>query len=141
LILTQGRASKNIFARLGMGVLSLYDVVQYASDVLSYSRLLALGLATSVIATVINRVAMMVIDVPWLGYILMGLILVAGHMFNFVINLISGYVHTSRLQYVEFYSKFMVAGGDAFNPFGLKTKYLDIGLNKTGKTGSNSKES
>ncbi|MFP4686667.1 MAG: V-type ATP synthase subunit I [bacterium] len=130
LILTQGRTAKNIVARLGLGILSLYDVVQYASDVLSYSRLLALGLATSVIATVINQIAQMVSDVPWLGYLFMALILISGHLFNFVINLISGYVHTSRLQYVEYYSKFMVAGGEEFNPFGLQTKYFDVDLNK-----------
>ncbi len=128
LLLTQGRDKKNIIARLGSGILSFYDIIQYGSDVLSYSRLLALGLATTVIATVINDIASMVTGVPFIGYLLFVLILVVGHLFNLVINLVSAYVHTSRLQYVEFFSKFMQAGGTPFAPFGIKTEYIDLEL-------------
>jgi len=59
LILTQGRGNKNIIAKLFGGVASLYDLISFMSDVLSYSRLLALGLATSVIASIINQMATM----------------------------------------------------------------------------------
>lgn len=132
LILTQGRHQKGIVSRLGSGILSLYDVVGYLSDVLSYSRLLALGLATSVIAIVINSIAMMVNTIPIIGFILMALVMIVGHLFNLIINLISSYVHTSRLQYVEFFSKFLKAGGRPFSPFGIRTTYLDLELSGEG---------
>lgn len=132
LILSQGRHQKSLITRLGSGILSLYDVVGYLSDVLSYSRLLALGLATSVIAIVINSIAMMVNTIPIVGFIFMVLIMIVGHLFNLIINLISSYVHTSRLQYVEFFSKFLKAGGRPFSPFGISTTYLDLELQGQG---------
>jgi len=68
------------------------------------------------------------VDVPFVGYVIMAAVIIVGHVFNLVINLVSGYVHTSRLQYVEFFSKFMIAGGDPFDPFGIRTEYLDLDL-------------
>ncbi|NLX71520.1 MAG: V-type ATP synthase subunit I, partial [Clostridiales bacterium] len=125
LILTQGRAQKSIIKKFTSGVLSLYDITGYLSDVLSYSRLLALGLTTGVIATVINTMAKTVAG-NIIGYIVMALIIVGGHVFNLAINVLGAYVHSSRLQYIEFFSKFYDSGGRAFDPLRVKTTYVDL---------------
>ncbi|MGI6037006.1 MAG: V-type ATP synthase subunit I [Limnochordia bacterium] len=132
LVLFQGRQNKNIFARLGAGLYSLYDVTGYASDILSYSRLLGLGMATGVIGSVINTVAFMVADsVPVIGPLVTVIILIGGHTFNLFINVIGAYVHVSRLQYVEFFGKFYEGGGRVFVPFEPQTTYVH--LESTGK--------
>lgn len=126
LVLTQGREHKNIIRRLGSGILSLYDLTGYVSDVLSYSRLLALGLASSVIAIVVNDMAKRFLTIRFVGWIPMLVVLVIGHVFNLAINVVGSYVHSSRLQYVEFYGKFFEGGGRRFRPFTKKTKYIEI---------------
>ncbi|MDK2784428.1 MAG: V/A-type H+/Na+-transporting ATPase subunit [Bacillota bacterium] len=128
LILTQGRANKNIIKRLLSGIVSLYGVSGYLSDVLSYSRLLALGLGTTVIGMVINNMVVMVGQGGPVGWIIAALIAVAGHGFNLIINVLGAYVHASRLQYVEFFTKFYESGGRPFSPFRLSTKYIDLEL-------------
>ncbi len=114
---------KNPVKRLGLGLLELYNLVAYGSDILSYSRLLALGLATGVIGTVVNKIALLTIGIPGVGYILMALIMVGGHLFNLAINALGAFVHTSRLQFVEFFPKFFEGGGKAFQPFSWEGKY------------------
>ena len=124
LVLTQGRHQKNILMKLGSGLASLYNLSGILGDVLSYSRLLALGLATGVIANVINMLAKMALDFPYgLGYIVMVVILVGGHLFNLFIGAMGSYVHTSRLQYIEFFGKFFEGGGKLFSPFKIQQKY------------------
>lgn len=125
LILTQGRDKKNIIARLISGVLSLYDVTGYLSDVLSYSRLLALGISTGVIALVINTMARL-IGGNFIGMIFMVLLLIVGHLFNILINVLGAYVHSSRLQYVEFFGEFYEGGGKAFKPLKVNTNFVDL---------------
>lgn len=125
LVLTQGRHQKSPISKLTSGLLSLYDVTGYLSDVLSYSRVLALGLATGVIATVINTMAKL-IGVNIIGYVFMVILLIGGHIFNVAINALGAYVHSSRLQYVEFFSKFYEGGGRAFKPFKVKTSYIEL---------------
>lgn len=124
LILTQGRANKGIFRKLFGGIISLYNVVGYFGDVLSYARLLALGLATSAIAMTINGVAKMTTEIPYIGYVLAGFILIMGHTFNIVINTLGGFVHSSRLQFLEYFSKFFEGGGEEFKPFERKNRYI-----------------
>lgn len=127
LVLTQGRKAKNIFLKFGQGVLSLYNVVGYFSDVLSYSRLLALGLATGIIAMVINMIAGLAIEmIPYAGYVLAVIILIGGHMFNLAINVLGAYIHSGRLQFVEFFPKFMEGGGTRFKPFLKESTYVKI---------------
>ncbi|MDI3281410.1 MAG: V-type ATP synthase subunit I [Bacillota bacterium] len=126
LILTQGRSHKNPLKRLASGVLSLYGVSGYMSDVLSYSRLLALGLASGVIALVLNDVARRALGIPVLGYLVAAALLAGGHLFNLLINVVGAFVHSSRLQYVEFFTKFFQGGGRPFNPFRLRGKYTAI---------------
>ena len=126
LVATQGRHHKNPIARLGSGILSLYGVTGYLSDVLSYSRLLALGLASSVIAGVMDIMALMIARIPVLGWIVAFIILAGGHLFNLLINVVGSYVHSSRLQYVEFFGKFFEGGGRRFMPFARKTRYVEL---------------
>jgi V/A-type H+-transporting ATPase subunit I len=124
IIATNGRESKNPFKRFLKGLYALYGITGYLSDVLSYSRLLALGLATGVICTVINKMAAMAIGVPFVGPIIFIVIIIFGHLFNIGINLLGAYVHTTRLQYVEFFGKFYDGGGRKFRPLKINTKYF-----------------
>ena len=125
IILTNGRESKNPFKRILKGLYALYGISGYLSDVLSYSRLLALGLATSVVATVINKLAVMA-GSGLLGPVIFTVIAILGHTLNISINALGAYVHTNRLQYVEFFGKFYEGGGRLFSPFSNKTKYYKI---------------
>ncbi len=122
LILTQGRDKPNIFMRIFGGVGSLYDITSYLSDLLSYSRLLALGLATGVISMVVNTMAALG-GKSVLGVILFIVVCLIGHTMNILINTLGAFVHTNRLQYVEFFKKFYEGGGIPFKPFGINTKY------------------
>ena len=118
--------SRNPIARFFGGLYSLYDISRYLADVLSYSRLLALGLATSVIAMVVNTLCQAALQIPWLGWLLAALIFVGGHLFNLGISFLGGFVHSMRLQFVEFFSKFFISGGKPFKPFELETKYVEF---------------
>lgn len=124
LVLTQGRKKKGIGKVVG-GVASLYDVTSYISDLLSYSRLLALGLTTGVMAQVFNMLATM-FGTGIVGSIFMIVILLVGHAINIGLNALGSYVHTMRLQYVEMFSKFYEGGGEEFEPFSLNSKYIKI---------------
>lgn len=126
---TGGRNNKNIIGKLFGGILSLYDITSYVGDILSYSRLMALGLATGVIASVINVLASLGGATPF-GVISYIVISVFGHALNFSINCLGAYVHTNRLQYVEFYQKFYEGGGKRFEPFAMNTKYFNFSENK-----------
>lgn len=122
IVLTAGRSSKNILGKLGGGLYGLYNAASgYLGDILSYSRLLALSLVTGVIANVINLLGAMMGNI-----VLFILIFIVGHTVNIAINLIGTYVHTSRLQYVEFFSKFYEGSGRTFTPFKINSKFFTI---------------
>ncbi len=123
--LTNGRSSKNPGKRLAKGLYELYNVTGYLSDILSYSRLLALGLATGVIAQVFNKIGSMG-GRSILGVILFIAVFIIGHTVNLLINLLGAYVHTNRLQFVEFFGKFYEGGGRKYEPFSTNTKYYKI---------------
>jgi len=125
LILTQGRSKDNIVGKLISGVLSLYNITSYLSDILSYSRLLALGLATGVVSSVVSILGSMG-GRNIFGILLFIVVLLIGHVFNFAINALGAFVHAARLQYVEFFGKFYEGGGESFNPLAKKTKYNKI---------------
>jgi V/A-type H+-transporting ATPase subunit I len=125
IILTNGRESRNPFKRFLKGLYAFYGISGYLSDVLSYSRLLALGLATGVIGMVINKMGAMA-GKGIAGPLIFAIIFVFGHTLNLAINALGAYVHTNRLQYVEFFGKFYEGGGRNFNPFKMKTKYYKI---------------
>jgi V/A-type H+-transporting ATPase subunit I len=124
-VLTQGRHEKGIAKKLITGILSLYDITAYLSDVLSYSRLLALGLATGVIGMVINIMGSLG-GKSIVGYIVLLVVFIAGHTFNMAINILGSYVHSGRLMYIEFFGKFFESGGKSFHPLSLNCKYSKI---------------
>ena len=134
ILIMGGRESKNWGKRLAKGAYALYGVTGYLSDILSYSRLLALGLATSVISTVFNSMGQMVsenlvhsnIFGALIGVILFLVIFLIGHGLNMAINARGAYVHANRLQFVEFFGKFYNGGGRKFEPFAVNTKYFKI---------------
>ncbi|HJD42971.1 MAG TPA: V-type ATP synthase subunit I [Candidatus Mediterraneibacter quadrami] len=125
IVLMSGRGNKNPALRLALGAYDLYNITGWLSDVLSYSRLLALGLATGVIASVINQMGSMLPN-NVIGIIFFILIFIVGHSMNLAINLLGAYVHTNRLQFVEFFGKFYEGGGRPFHPFRENTKYAEI---------------
>lgn len=122
IILTAGRASKSIGGKLGAGLYALYNTVTgYLGDILSYSRLLALGLVTGIIGSVVNMMGALPQNII-LKAVLLTIVFIFGHTVNFGINVIGAYVHTNRLQYVEFFSRFYEGGGKPFNPLKVNTK-------------------
>ena len=125
IVLMSGRSNKNPALRIALGAYDLYNITGWLSDVLSYSRLLALGLATGVIASVINQMGSMLPN-NVIGIIFFVLIFLVGHSMNLAINLLGAYVHTNRLQFVEFFGKFYEGGGRPFHPFRENTKYAEI---------------
>ncbi len=127
LVLTGGRDRKNPVMKLIGGVMKLYDITGYVGDVLSYSRLMALGLATGVIASVVNVLASLG-GGGAVGAVTFAVIAVLGHSMNLAINMLGAYVHTNRLQYVEFFQKFYQGGGRRFRPFKIETKYYDLDI-------------
>ena len=129
LVLTQGRRNKGFILKIAGGVISLYDLIGYFSDILSYSRLFALGLSTAVLAVVVNNFVMLFKDIPFLGIILATLVFIIGHVFNMVISGMGAFIHSTRLQYVEFFTKFYEGGGSSFKPFRANTKYIKIQIN------------
>lgn len=125
LVLTQGRDAASIGGKLAGGLFGLYGITGYLGDILSYSRLLALGLATGLIGSSFNLMVKLVGTSP-VTYIFAALIFVGGHTFNILINILGAYVHSARLQYLEFFGKFYDGGGRAFAPFKSNNKYFNI---------------
>ena len=124
IICTAGRHEKNPLMKLLKGLLGLYDAINYAADLLSYSRILALGLASAVIAQVVNMVGTMFISgVP--GFFVLLVVAIIGHAVNMALNILGSFVHTSRLQYLEFFGKFFEDGGEEFKPVAPSDRYTD----------------
>ncbi|TDT50935.1 V-type ATP synthase subunit I [Fonticella tunisiensis] len=127
IFLTAGRANKGIGGKIGAGLFGVYGLTSYVGDALSYSRLMALGLATGLIGNAFNIMIGLMGEGITLPKLILGpIILIAGHTFNLLINALGSYVHTSRLQYVEFFGKFYEGGGKAFEPLKIKTKYIKV---------------
>lgn len=126
LILTQGRKQKNIILKFLSGVLSLYGLVGYFADVLSYSRLMALGLGTGIIGFAFNTIGGLVGNIPVVGIIFAIIVILIGHLLNIAISTLGAFIHSSRLQFVEFFGKFMEGGGREFTPFRKACKYILI---------------
>ncbi|MDY0345558.1 MAG: V-type ATP synthase subunit I [Bacilli bacterium] len=124
LLFLAGRKSKNIFGKVLGGLGAIYKSTSYVSDILSYSRILALSLSTAVIASTMNLLAGM-IQGSVVGFILSILVYIVGHVFNFVMGMLSAYVHDGRLQYIEFFNKFYEGGGYLFEPFTIRLKQIN----------------
>lgn len=115
ILFLKGVGQKTVFAWLIKGLGGLYSLISFASDLLSYSRILALGLVASVIAQVINMLTSMGAKGA-IGFIFMLIVMILGHGLNLAINLLGTFVHAARLQYIEFFGKFYEDGGEAFKP-------------------------
>ena len=130
-VLFKGRAKRNPLKRLTSGIGGLYDVTGVLSDILSYARLFALGIATGVIGQVFNMLCSMLTNasnpvmkvVGAIGCIVLVIVL---HTFNVAINALGAFVHCARLQYVEFYGKFYESGGKEFAPLSYQTKHVRV---------------
>ncbi len=126
-------------SKIFYGIYNLYNALSgYLSDILSYSRLWALGLVTGVMASTINLISVQFSQIITQGISLnfirvivsgltLALIFIMGHAVSFLMNLLGAFVHPVRLQFVEFFSKFFKSGGAAFKPFKVETKYIDMG--------------
>lgn len=133
ILLTGGRESKNWGKRIAKGLYAVYNTASgWLSDMLSYSRLLALGLATGVIAGVFNKLGTLA-GGSVVGVIMFLVVFAIGQSLNFGINVLGAYVHSNRLEYVEFFGKFYDGGGHKFSPFGMHTKYYKIVEEDTSK--------
>lgn len=119
-----GREEKSVGAKIGQGVYNLYNITGYVSDLVSYTRLMALGLAGGSIAAALN---MIIGTIPGVAiFVAAPLIFVLGHLFNLGLGLLGAYVHTARLQYIEYFGKFYEGGGREFKPFKATDKYINI---------------
>ncbi len=122
-----GTGNKNPIVRILIGILGLVDeAMSWLSNVLSYSRLFALGLATGIIATVFNSVALTIGGMlpSYLSIFVIVFIILFGHLINIGLNLLGAFIHSGRLQFVEFFGKFLECGGRRFEPLRRETKYL-----------------
>ncbi len=117
---------RNPLLRFLGGLYGLYDISKYLGDILSYCRLLALGLSTSVIAMVVNTLCQTALKIPVLGWVAAPVIFLGGHLFNLAISFLGGFVHSMRLQFVEFFTKFYESGGRPFRPLAFEGKYVDF---------------
>ena len=124
IVCTAGRSAKNPVMKFLKGLLGLYDAINYAADLLSYSRILALGLASAVIAQVVNMVGTMFVSGFW-GFLILLAVSLIGHTVNLALNVLGSFVHTSRLQYLEFFGKFFEEGGEGFVPIADSDRYTD----------------
>jgi V/A-type H+-transporting ATPase subunit I len=106
----------------------LFSTIFYLGDVLSYLRLMALGMVTAGLAMAINVIAKFAGEIPYgIGFVATILVLIGGHGFNMAINALGAFVHTLRLQYVEFFPKFLIGGGRSFEPLSKQYKHIYIG--------------
>ena len=124
ILVFNGYGRKSVFSRIMGGLGGLYGLINYASDLLSYSRILALGLVAGVIAKVINLITMLGAT-GGVGFVFMLIILLVGHGLNLAINVLGTFVHTSRLQYIEFFGKFYEDGGTPFVPAEEADQYTE----------------
>lgn len=125
IVFFHAKDTKNPIMRFLKGLLGLYDIVNFLSDLMSYSRIMALGLSSAIIAMVVNMLATMV-GSSVIGMIFMPIVLIVGHVINIALNLLGTFVHTSRLQYIEFFGKFYVDGGRQFKPLAMHPAYTGL---------------
>lgn len=112
--------------RIGMGCYNLFSTVFYVGDVLSYIRLMALGMVGGGFGMAINKIALDVSGKPYIGWLLAGLIFVGGHLFNIANGTLGAFVHSMRLQFVEFFTKFLTGTGREFDPLRKQYRHISV---------------
>jgi V/A-type H+-transporting ATPase subunit I len=122
LILLLNSPDRNIFGRIGSGLWESYSVVTGVfGDLLSYIRLFALGISSSILGFVFNQISLQLLAVPWVGWLLFVLLLLFGHTLNIAIASLGAFVHPMRLTFVEFYKNAgFKGGGIEYKPFRIK---------------------
>ncbi|MFB6224964.1 MAG: V-type ATP synthase subunit I [Candidatus Paceibacteria bacterium] len=135
MIFATGRTVAGPVKQIANGLFNLYlGLIGYLGDTLSYLRLVAIGLATAIIAQVIGTLAALA-GTPLVegggvgvifGYLIMIIIFVGGHLFNIALNVLGTYVNVGRLHFVEFFKQFFESGGEELQPFKKVEKYTRI---------------
>ena len=121
---TAGRKEK-IIGKLTKGFGSVYGIINYVSDILSYARLYGLMLSGAIIAQIVSKYSIQFITGGNVAFAVVGvLLMLVGHAFNLAIGLLGAYIHDARLQYVEFYGRFYTGEGELFTPLGCKRKHV-----------------
>ena len=115
LVLTQGRGNKSLGGKIGGGLFGAYGITGYLGDLVSYTRIVALALSSAYIAMSFNIMAELMPNLP-LRIFVGGIILILGQTLNLGLALLGAYVHSCRLQYVEYFGKFYEGGGVPFKP-------------------------
>lgn len=131
ILIFKGRNEPKFFGKVTGGLGELYNITGVLSDVLSYARLFALGIATGVIGQVFNTLCAMLMQgkslpMQILGGLIAIILLIFLHTFNLAINTLGAFVHCARLQYVEFYGRFYEGGGREFRPLAYNTKHIQV---------------
>lgn len=122
--LTAGRREKG-FGKFSKAFGSVYGIINILSDVLSYARLFGLMLSGMIIAQTFNmKLGLPLIQGGGIGAPLGVLVIIIGHIFNIAMNVLGAYIHDSRLQYIEFFSKFYTGEGERFIPFASKFEFI-----------------
>ena len=130
---TQGRSSPSIGGKIGNGLYGVYGITSYVGDIVSYTRIVALALSGAYIAYAFNIMTGLIVG-DFSGNIIVSIIrlifgivvVVFGQALNLGLAMLGGYVHSCRLQYVEFFGKFYEGGGKPFQPLKLKNEYIYI---------------
>ena len=108
-------------------ILSIFAFTGFLGDLFSYARLMALGIGTSGISLAVNFMALLAYDmVPYIGIIFAILIFIVGHLFNMAMNGLGAFIHSTRLHFLEFFTKFFDGGGIEYKPFKAKRKYTTL---------------
>jgi vacuolar-type H+-ATPase subunit I/STV1 len=122
---------KGVMSKIGAGLFGktgIYSLVEVASNLLSFTRLVSTGLTGGIVATVINLLAWLIYESagPILGIPLALVMLVVGHTFNLAISLFSSYLNPLRLHYVEFMQKFYQGGATQTKPYNVEFSHLNL---------------
>lgn len=129
MLMMAGACGKKGMKKVSGAFSNVYGIINFFSDLMSYTRIFGLGLATAVIGMVFNQIGFVIKDlmpIQFIGWIAAGIIMIIGHVFNLGINALGAYVHNSRLQFVEFFGKFYTGGGALMRPLGSEMKYYLI---------------
>ncbi len=126
-LFVSGFPSRNWITRIAKGLFNLYQgIMGTVGDIISYSRLMALGLVTVGLAMAINILTEVMLQIPVLKFVLVPVVFIGGHLFSIAINVLGAYVHTLRLQYAEFFTKFFDGGGEPFYPLKRENRFVAV---------------